>query len=1020
MNLEDLPVPTVATSQPDPFLYDMDRLQTVASEPIVRRGIAYHRELRVTDLDWDGSRVWARVEGSRGDMPYFVELSRDHDGELSVSCDCPFDWEPVCKHAVAVLLSYSARFGDISDSNLVGAAAVAVQERSQRGRTEVTVEHVAGEPGFGLWRATSLATTGQRHRSYTVHVRSVEAKRNYCTCPDWASNQLGTCKHIEAVLHRLKKDHPAWADVASKPPHPFIYLAWDRPGGPEIRVETGAISNTALEEWLATYFDVSGRFVGELPDDFFRFQDEMGDRSDLLIGEDVCLHVRQIAEDAAQAQRAERLRAEILRSGGSLPGVRARLYPYQVEGVAFLASRGRALLADDMGLGKTLQTIAAATWLQHNREVRQCLVVCPASLKHQWAREIARFTDQAVQVIQGNPKARAALYRQQKAFVVMNYELVMRDQELINELLRPDLLVLDEAQRVKNWRTKVATAIKSIESRYAFVLTGTPLENRLEDLYSLMQVVDHRVLGPLWRYLIDFHVTDERGKVIGYRNLSELRRRLAPVMLRRNRSLVIDQLPERTELRLDVPMTPKQWDLHDTAMMSAGTLAKLAKRRPLTPSEQNRLMAALQQARMACNAAGLVDGETVGAPKLDELERILEDVCLQEGQKVVVFSQWERMTQMAERVATGLGLGCVRLHGGVPTSQRGALLDRYRDDAGIQVFISTDAGGVGLNLQSASVLVNLDMPWNPAVLEQRIARIHRLGQGRKVRIVLMVAQDAYEERVAHLIRNKRDLFDNVVEPTAEEDVVGVSKRTLDALIEDLDADRGGPSHRVEAGEAAQNMADREADEGRVGAAGDDAEDPGADAMVRDCVAAIQREFGSRVERIMGTGGGLLVVLDRMDDAAQKRVDTLGSETLPVAAIDTRALYSLQRLGAGSPLAAASTHYEATANGDEGSHLLRLAREKLEAAEQLGEGSAAMELLASAMIAAASARAERQVPPERHEIAVWLYSEVVPKGLLGAEQAGRIMLALSLSMAPEVPAALLRLVYDDARSLVAMD
>ena len=167
---------------------------------------------------------------------------------------------------------------------------------------------------------------------------------------------------------------------------------------------------------------------------------------------------------------------------------------------------------------------------------------------------------------------------------------------------------------------------------------------------------------------------------LGYRNLSELRRRLVPVMLRRDRRLVRDQLPERIQQRLDVGMTVKQQELHDTAMSSAGTLAQIAKRRPLTPSESNKLMASLQQARMACNAAGLVDKETEGSPKLDELANLLEDLCVQGGLKAVIFSQWERMTEMVEGLLRRMGLGHVRLHGGVPTANRGALMDRFLED----------------------------------------------------------------------------------------------------------------------------------------------------------------------------------------------------------------------------------------------------------------------------------------------------------------------------------------------------
>jgi len=144
---------------------------------------------------------------------------------------------------------------------------------------------------------------------------------------------------------------------------------------------------------------------------------------------------------------------------------------------------------------------------------------------------------------QGPPPERGVQYRRDADFFILNYELVLRDRSVIIDTLKPDLVIMDEAQRIKNWRTKIASAVKTIPCRYAFVLTGTPLENRLEDLYSLMQVVDPKVLGPLWRYMVDFHLTDARGKVLGYRNLSVLRRRLAPVMLRRDRAIVSDQLP---------------------------------------------------------------------------------------------------------------------------------------------------------------------------------------------------------------------------------------------------------------------------------------------------------------------------------------------------------------------------------------------------------------------------------------------------------------------------------------------
>lgn len=1008
---------TSDTIDQDPFFYDTDRLHNLTTDTVVKQGLEYFKENRVIDLDWDQTRLWAQVEGSNPEEPYSVELRRNDKGELWVSCPCTNGTEPVCKHAVAALYRYAAEVS-ADREDLVSAVDSAIEERTQRGRTEVKVQHLTGDPWFGTWRAASVASTTHRPQSYTVHIRSLDERRNYCTCPDLATNQLGTCKHIEAVLHKIRHRRDYKKIKNQPPPMPYVYLAWDVDDPPRIRVQRTSSQRGELNTCLQRYFDSAGLFKGRLPDEFFGFGDAVYGRDDIHVGEDAQLHVRRLAADAAHQLRAREIRQQITQSGGVLPGLRARLYPYQMEGVAFLAATGRALLADDMGLGKTLQSIAAAGWLARNAEVERILVVCPASLKHQWAREIQRFTEHEVQIIQGGPEIRNAQYRKVDAFAVVNYELVLRDLSVINEILRPDLLILDEAQRIKNWRTKIASTIKLIPSRYAFVLTGTPLENRLEDLYSLMQVVDPRVLGPLWRYLLDFHVTDERGKVIGYRNLTELRRRLAPVMLRRDRRLVRDQLPERTEIRLDLPMSVKQQELHNSAMSAAGQLAQIAKRRPLTPSEQNRLMASLQQARMACDAAGLVDGETQGSPKLDELRSLLDDLCLQDSLKVVVFSQWERMTVMVEQTVKRLGIGSVRLHGGVPTAKRGDLMDRFREDDATQVFISTDAGGVGLNLQSASVLINLDMPWNPAVLEQRIARVHRLGQKDIVQVILMVAADSYEEQVMQLVQGKRDLFDNVVATEATEDVVGVSKRMLETLVEDL---AGEKEAKPVVGERIPQVPESEWLPQTAPRGAKEAPETEQDAAIRRCIEDIQNAFGSRVERILGSGGGLLVVMVPIESGDERTAEAL-SDAVPVALIEPRTLAGLQRLGAASPVGETHTLFDAGAEAQRprASPLLRLAQEKLQSAEVLIEqkhAAGAVELLSSAMLSAAAGKADLSQAPNRDQAAVWVYSQAVPKGVLLPEQAGTVMRALSLSQAPEVPESLLFEVLEDARMLV---
>ncbi len=1034
----------------DPFLLDTEQIEALAAPEVIRSALRHCNDNRVTALDHTGDGLFAEVEDADSEEKLQVEIGSNTDGTLLCGCDCRTA-EPdgdaglgLCVHAIAALFAYAKGQGD--QKQLADAVQTALTERMARARAEVRAEPLsesAGAAGFGLWSARSLQSTTHFPVDYRVHIRSLGRRANHCTCPDFATNQLGTCKHIEAVLHRIakRKDFKHLKDLP--PPRTCIYLDWECDEAPVIRLHRGAETAVDLSPMLAEHFDATGRFRLRVPDDFLRLADQVAGRGDLDIGDDALGFARRLAEDAARAIRAAEIGEQIRAGGGRLPDIRARLYPYQVEGVAFLAGRGRALLADDMGLGKTLQAITAAYWLHRHDGVQRVLIVCPASLKLQWAREIHKFTGTEAQVIQGPTAARGVQYRRGSGFFVVNYELVMRDLSVINEELRPDLLILDEAQRIKNWRTKIASAVKRIGSRYAFVLTGTPLENRLEDLYSLMQVIDPRVLGPLWRYLVDFHITDDRGKVLGYRNLSELRRRLSGVMLRRDRSLVRDQLPERIVSRIDVPMTDAQLGIHDDAVHAAGVLAQIMKRRPLTPSEQNRMMAALQRARMACNAAGLVDKETEGSPKLDELETILDELCRMAGLKAVVFSQWEQMTAMVEQRVRRMGLGAVRLHGGVPTAKRGALIDRFRDDDAVQVFISTDAGGVGLNLQNAAVLVNLDIPWNPAVLDQRIARVHRLGQQQKVQAILLVAPASYEERVLELVQGKRHLFDNVVDPDATEDVVSVSKRLAEVLAADLASEQppeasGGPTPEPEPEPepVAERMIEITEPPELVPAPSAAAPSPGGGEVtrlheqVRDCVVGLQERFGTRIERILGqrrststeSAGGLLVVLDRVDAQDDAAIDGL-SDAVPVALIDRRTLASLSRLGAASPIADAEPVYEPSAPPPASTEhpLCRKSRENLQAARLLIQQACpgpALDLLLAALLAAAALRAGRNEPPTPQQAGIWLYGEALPGGLLDQSDAALLMRALALAQgADAVPEPLLSALAEDGADFI---
>ena len=381
----------------DPLLLDSDRIEALAEAAVIRDALRHCNEHRVTALDRSPDGLYALVEDADSEDKLDVEITLVRDGGILGGCDCGgCDQGGLCVHAIAALFAFAKGQGQTTTdpAQLADAARMALEERLARARAEVHVEalsEAAEQDGFGLWSARSLHSATPFSADYRVHIRSLTRRANHCTCPDFATNELGTCKHVEAVMHRIRKRRDFKRIAALPPPRAAVFLDWEGDDAPLIRLHRGAETAVDLLPLLQDYFDADGRFKLRLPDDFLRFAAVVAGRQDLDIGADALGYARRLAEDAARAARAAEIGERIRASGGRLPEVQAKLYPYQTEGVAFLAGRGRALLADDMGLGKTLQAIAAAYWLHRHDGVERVLVVCPASLKLQWAREIQRF-----------------------------------------------------------------------------------------------------------------------------------------------------------------------------------------------------------------------------------------------------------------------------------------------------------------------------------------------------------------------------------------------------------------------------------------------------------------------------------------------------------------------------------------------------------------------------------------------------------------------------------------------------
>lgn len=647
-----------------------------------------------------------------------------------------------------------------------------IQRRQERARLEGFKVRKAGDGGL----LSDYEVDSPSGRSYRVTIRSVAETANGCSCPDFRTNLLGTCKHVEGVLDFLRRKHRRrLPELAGREtPRARIFLSGRREL--EIRVLPAATASGVLGELLGRFFDGDGSLLGDPAERFPLLEHELAllpgaARRGLVVEEGISAAIAEALERRSCLKRREWFLDEVRQGRRRMDVISARLYPYQEEGMLHLAFTERAMLADDMGLGKTVQAIAAATLLRELRGVQRVLIVTPASLKHQWEREIRRFTSLPVHVISGIAGRRDLLYATPAFFTIVNYELLLRERD-VYQRLAPDLVILDEAQRIKNWRTKTAQAVKALQSRYAFVLSGTPLENNLDELYSVMQFLDPRILGPLWRFNSQFYQLEKKRsghyKVLGARNLQDLRSRLAPVVLRRKRDDVLQDLPDRVDNTFFVEMTPAQAEPYADYSRTVSSLLKKAEYRALTPDETKLLFMCLQKMRLLCDALVLHDRKLKAAeayataPKLAELAKILEEQVLEAGRKAILFSSFEGMIDLvAEHVLRKLKLGHEKLAGSVPTNKRGKLLERFREDPECRVLLSTDAGGVGLNLQEASLVVNLDIPWNPAVLEQRIGRAHRLGQKRSVQVVNLITKGAIEERMLDCLEAKRQLFASV-------------------------------------------------------------------------------------------------------------------------------------------------------------------------------------------------------------------------------------------------------------------
>ena len=654
-------------------------------------------------------------------------------------------------------------------------------------KQDFTVKNIGGQSVFSDFQVYNPISD----KEYKVAIRSYEFGENYCSCPDFRRNELGTCKHVEFVLLQLKsnpKNEKYWKSSYIRP-YSSISLKYGKERKVLLRI--GSEESEKIKSLASDYFD-SDNYL--LKNKYFDIIDFISDVRKL----DADFKIYNDALEFIIDERAKLLREETISnvfdkgidSSAFKSLVNADLYPYQKEGILKAAKAGRVIIADDMGLGKTIQAIAVAEILAKEFRISNVLIVCPTSLKYQWKSEIKKFTTRSVTVIEGALDKRKPQYNSESFYKIASYGVGLNDVDYLNKA-DFDLVILDEAQRIKNWKTKTAKGLKQLNTQYAIVLTGTPLENRLAELHSIVEFVNPYKLGALFRFLNNHEIKDDvTGKVIGYHKLNDIKTVLDDVLIRRTKKEISIQLPERIDKNYFVDITKEQKDIHQDYEAIVNRIVHKWRRLGFLPEkDRQRLMISMACMRMVSDSTYILDQKTRHDKKIDELVVLLKEIFESSDDKVVIFSQWERMTRLVGRELKEMNIDFEYLHGGVPSAKRKDLIDNFREIDTKRVFLSTDAGGVGLNLQSANVIINLDLPWNPAVLEQRIARVHRLGQKKTVRVINFISKGTIENRILSLINFKKSIFEGVLDGGEDRVIMDESKfNKLMKSVEQLNSD----------------------------------------------------------------------------------------------------------------------------------------------------------------------------------------------------------------------------------------
>jgi SNF2 family DNA or RNA helicase len=751
---------------------------------IYRRGHSLYLNGQATVLSKSSNVFEFSVDDQYNDFSLRIEVIKD----ILYNCSCGS--QGICPHKVSGLLQMHEDLSrELIPKKLPGIAYTregmikrVIKERRDKAKKAKYELHLA-ENIYG-----EHLLFNEKRRSYKITFHDYKREIGYCTCPDFTSNKLGTCKHLMWSFAHLKKHPEQLRSLGNEYPFVEVYLdplnhyqiSWFYPG---------RIPDPEISSLLFKFFGKSMVYPDSRLKFFLDFLKSAEQFKQLLIRPEVYHKV----ESAFNVEMLQRLRQSKQLDYSKM---KVKLFRFQREGVEFATFREGAIIADEIGLGKSYQAIASAVFKKEIFDFNRTLVICPATLVDQWKQLIHTITDEGASVVKGAASDRESIYQNgTDYFLITNYEKISKDKAILDEY-PPDFVILDEAHRIKNYETQTSFLIKSLKRKHVLALTGTPVDRKLTDLYSVAGLVSPQLLAPLWEFSQNHYYfdPDHANKITGYFNLDLLRDKLSSVLLRRDKNLVKDQLPEVTEINFPVEMSPVQWKMQSVFVEN---LKEIMDKKFLSPFDWQKIFQLLAKMRMLCDSTILLGEDKNVSPKLDELrELLLGKLDLKNSRrKVVVFSEWVKMNHQISKMLRDNEIGFVELHGSVAVDKRKDLIDRFLKSEDCQVFVSTETGGSGLNLQVADTIINFDLPLSALKKEQRLGRIDRLGQhSTHLTIINMMMKDSIESGIASGFSLKENIMENLVNAQPDQQLdLTASSDLMDGLQEIVESIEQGNS-----------------------------------------------------------------------------------------------------------------------------------------------------------------------------------------------------------------------------------